>query len=224
VTSAVLSSCCKLAYTSVLRQFGGIWSLWLVKGLKTNILLVNWREQKNIFKSFPDKYYTACSVHQHSRYIDNCFHCLLEYYNKPTNSCVRSIEHWIHLTIFISIWSATMFPQFFRMYYISLLIRWRKQLSKVRSFWYFKVIYWVQYCTIYITECSVQYKTEQCVTNLCKKVPRKKVSASHKPGKKTLEKILGKNVTVNKVLCFIFLVLFSQVSGNKKICPWKRKT
>ena len=89
-----LSSCCRLAYTSVLRQFGVIWSLWIVKGLKTNILLVNWREQKNIFKSFPDKYYTACSVHQHSRYIYNCFHFLLEYY-----SCVRSIEHWIHLTI-----------------------------------------------------------------------------------------------------------------------------
>ena len=122
VTSAVLCSCYKLAYTSVLRQFGVIWPLWLVKGLKTNILLVNRREQKNIFKSFPDKYYTACSVHQHSRYIYNCFHCLLEYY-----SCVRSIEHWIHLTIFISIWLASTFPQFFRMYYISLLIRWRKQ-------------------------------------------------------------------------------------------------
>ena len=151
------------------------------------------RTKKNIFKSFPDKYYTACSVHQHSRYIYNCFHFLLEYY-----SCVRSIEHWIHLTIFISIWLASTFPQFFRMYYISLLIRWRKQLSKVRSFWYFKVIYWLQYrqySTVYITECSVQYETEQCVTNLFKRVPgeksfcvskkRKYVRGKEKPRKKS---------------------------------------
>jgi len=49
--------------------------------------------------------------------------------------------------------------------------------------------------------------------NLCKKVPRKKVSGK-KPGNKNFEKksefyqVLGKNVTGTKVLFFGFLGLF----------------
>ena len=121
-----------MLYASVHSRFTAIWHYLAsvigqrVEGEYTVGKLA--RAKKNIFKTFPDKYHTACSVHQHSGYIHNCFHFLLEYSNKLTYRCIRSNEHWYRLRIFISIWLASMFPQFFRMYYVSPLIGWRKQL------------------------------------------------------------------------------------------------
>ena len=123
VTSAVLSSCCKLAYTSVLRQFGVIWPLWLVKGLKTNTLLINWREPKKIYSN-----QFLINITQLVPYISiaGIFTTVFIFFWNII-VVLDLLNTGYSLTIFISIWLASMFPQFFRMYYISLLIRWRKQ-------------------------------------------------------------------------------------------------
>ena len=64
-----------------------------------------------------------------------------------------------------------------------------------------------------VTKQGVQNPIQGDPTNLCKKVPGKKF-LEKKPGNKNFGKksefyqVLGKNVTVNKVLCFGFLGLF----------------